>query len=375
VSGRESSIGRFFAFANDFHRLNHRMHNKLFIADGCMAVVGGRNLADEYFFRSKDANFLDMDVLIAGAVVPPLSELFDRYWNSEQVFPVQDIAASGLKAPALQEDFEDRTSAPTDPATLPPDQPDVYGEPPFSTELAHHRFHFIEAEAWATADLPSKASGNEALRFDATVTYRFLETLRKAHKEVLLFSPYFIPGDKGLARLKEARDHGIEVRIVTNALGTSDEPLVNLSYQRYREKMLTMGVQLYELSASRLTHDSDLKRALGSSRGRLHAKMAFVDRTLVLMGSMNMDPRSAYTNTEIGILVKSPELAQRILAAYKADNFSGIYQVRLKDDSTGIEWVGRDEKGEEVLHDEPDVSPWQRFKLWVLHLFVPEDLL
>jgi phosphatidylserine/phosphatidylglycerophosphate/cardiolipin synthase-like enzyme len=376
VSGRGWTLGRLAAFAGDFRRLNHRMHNKLFIADGAMAVAGGRNLADEYFFRSRDANFLDMDLLIAGNLVPRLSAFFDRYWNSEQVYPLHSIVASLESPQALRDDFEDRTAGPTDPATLPPEGTDLYGAPPFSSALAQRRHRFVIAEAGAHADAPEKARP-DASAADAgdTVTSHFMSFLRDAKQEVLMFSPYFIPGEEGLRRMNELRQRGVEVRVVTNAMGTSDEPLVNLSYERYRRRMLGMGVQLYEISSSRLTRDPTIRKALGSSRGRLHAKMGFIDRNLVLVGSMNMDPRSSHTNTEIGIGIRSPELARLILSVYRADSFNGVYQVQLKPDGSSIEWVGRDSDGEEVLLDEPDIGLWERFKLWLLYKFVPEDLL
>jgi phosphatidylserine/phosphatidylglycerophosphate/cardiolipin synthase-like enzyme len=376
VSGRSWALGRFIAFAGDFRRLNHRMHNKLFIADGAMAVAGGRNLADEYFFRSREANFLDMDLLIAGDLVSRLSAFFDRYWNSEQAYPLHSIVAPYQPRAELQDDFEDRTAGPTDPATLPPAGADYYGAPPFSAALGQRRFRFVIAEAGAHADSPDKARADAAVdeRSD-TVTSHFMGFLRDAKQEALLFSPYFIPGDTGLKRMNELRSRGVQVRVVTNAMGTSDEPLVNLGYERYRRQMLGMGVQLYEISSSRLTRDPTLKSVLGSSRGRLHAKMAFIDRCLVLVGSMNMDPRSAYTNTEIGIGIKSPDLAKLILDVYRADGFNGVYQVQLKPDGSGVQWVGRDDDGEEVLADEPDIGLWQRFKLWLMYKFVPEDLL
>jgi phosphatidylserine/phosphatidylglycerophosphate/cardiolipin synthase-like enzyme len=376
VSGRGFALGRFLSFAGDFRRLNHRMHNKLFIADATVAVAGGRNLADEYFLLGKEANFLDMDLLISGDLVHHLGELFDGYWNSEQVFPLTRIASSGLDAPARRQAFDLLTAGATAATAPSPTGPDAYGEPPFSAALAAGHQRWVVADAGAHADAPTKAQADDhSPGAKDTVTFRFITLLHEAQSELLLFSPYFIPGQQGLKHLREARDHGIQVRVVTNAMGSTDEPLVSVSYERYRNEMLAMGIQLYELSSTRLKHDPTLKRVLGSSRGRLHAKMAFIDRKTVLIGSMNMDLRSAYINTEIGIAVRSPELARLILEAYKADGFSGVYQVQLKPDGSGVQWVGHDEQGEEVLTDEPDVSLWQRFRLWLMFLFVPEDLL
>ncbi|MEW6704144.1 MAG: phospholipase D family protein [Pseudomonadota bacterium] len=376
VSGRDIHFGRFLNFVGDFRRLNHRMHNKLFIADGVMAVVGGRNLADEYFFRSKDANFLDLDLLVTGTAAPRLAQLFDRYWNSDLAYPLHAIASTGHTREELREAFEDQTSGPADPDTRAPEGTDAFGGLALSKALAERRHRFVAADAIAYADAPEKAHADPAhLKIEETVTYRFLGFLREARSEVVLFSPYFIPGERGIERLREARAQGITVRIVTNAMGTSDEPLVNLGYQRYRDRMLGMGVQLYEMSAARLTRDPSLKKVLGSTRGRLHAKMAFVDRQLVLVGSMNMDPRSAYTNTEIGVAIRSPALAELLFGALRLESFPGVYQVQLKPDGSGVQWVGRGDSDEEVLGDEPELGFWQRLKLRLMFLFVPEDLL
>jgi phosphatidylserine/phosphatidylglycerophosphate/cardiolipin synthase-like enzyme len=376
-AGRGSSLGRFVSFAGDFRRLNHRMHNKLFIADAAMGIVGGRNLADEYFLRSHAANFIDMDLLATGALMGQLNALFDRYWNSEQAFPLAALLGGGESPEALREGFDRRVAArPDDPSTL-PSGPDPYGEPPLSAQLAEGKLHLLVAEGQAHADAPAKAAvgAHAGTEVDDTVAARFVSLVRKTRGELIIFSPYFIPGRVGIERLREARSHGIEVRVVTNATATSDAPFVNYGYERYRDEMLGMGIKIYELSAARLVRDAQLRRAFGSSRGRLHAKMAFVDREVVLVGSMNLDPRSAFINTEIGVAVRSPQLARMILDAYHVDAFTGVYEVRLRDDGRGVQWIGHDEEGEEVLVEAPEMGAWQRLKLWLMSWFVPEDLL
>jgi len=377
VLGRESGSGRVLNLMGDFRRLNHRMHNKLFVADGALAIVGGRNLADEYFLRGKQANFLDMDVLIAGKLVGQIGSLFDRYWNSEQVYPIEALDPPTTPVSELRARFAERVE---DQALTPRIEPlsttDMIGEPPVNRALDLGRQRFVIADAQAVADLPSKArAAGEDVSFSETLTYHYLRTLNRAQTEVLILSPYFVPGRKGVERLREARDRGVEVRVVTNTMGASDEPLVNLGYHNYREELLEMGVQLFELSSARTDADESLKTVLKSSRGILHAKMAFVDRRIVLFGSMNVDLRSTYSNTEIGVGVESPELAKLILDAYRADTFPGVYQVQLKPDRSGVQWVARGGNGEEVLVDEPEIDLFQRFKLWFQFLFVPEDLL
>jgi cardiolipin synthase C len=376
-AGRDSSVGRFLSFVGDFRRLNHRMHNKLFIADAAVGIVGGRNLADEYFLRSHDANFIDMDLLATGALMAQLNALFDRYWNSEQAFPVEALLARTEPLEVLQQVFDRRVVAGRDdPSTLPAGT-DPYGERRVSAQLAEGRLHLLVAEGNAHADAPAKAAVGAPAGpgADDTVAARFVSLVRKTRGELIIFSPYFIPGRVGIERLREARSHGIEVLVVTNATATSDAPIVNYGYERYRDDMLGMGIKIYELSAARMARDAQLRRALGSSRGRLHAKMAFLDRETVLVGSMNLDPRSAFINTEIGVAVRSPELARMILDAYRVDSFAGVYEVHLRPDGRGVQWIGHDTDGEEILADAPEMGAWQRLQLWFMSLFVPEDLL
>ncbi|HWI12428.1 MAG TPA: phospholipase D family protein [Burkholderiaceae bacterium] len=376
-TARDSSLGRLLALGLDFKRLNHRMHNKLFIADGVMAVIGGRNLADEYFLRGAQANFIDFDVMLTGAVVPELGRWFDHYWNSTQVYPVRDIARAAGRAP-LDADARATFDAVTrdDPRPEVPIAPDWFGAPAFSTGLAQHSLQFLAAEAFAFADSPDKiVPVNLSVASAETLTHRFLEILGESHAEVVLFSPYFVPGKEALARIAALRDDGVAVRVVTNSLAVSDEPLVSIGLQGHQVEMLKMGVELYELSSNRLKLDRTFKGLLGTSTGRLHAKIGFLDRRLVLVGSMNLDPRSSSINTEIGVRIASPKLAEMVLAAVKLDSLAGVYQVKLARSGTGVRWVAADADSPEELDVDPDTSLWQRVRLMMLSLFVPESQL
>jgi cardiolipin synthase C len=378
VTARDSSLRRLLALASDLKRLNHRMHNKLFIADGAVALVGGRNLADEYFLRGKQGNFIDFDLLVTGAVLPQLNHWFDLYWNSTPVYPVADIVRASGPPPAAPEELRaafDRNTA----ADLPeaaPAVPDFFGAPAFSTGLAQRRSHWLAAEASAFADSPLKIEPeNYSIPVNDTLTHRFLQLLGGAHTEVLLFSPYFIPGAEALDRLKALRASGVGVRVVTNSLAASDEPLTSVGLERHQTTLLKMGVDLYELSSTRLKLDHTLRGLLGSSTGRLHAKMGFIDRTTVLVGSMNLDPRSEKINTEIGLKVHSAPLARMILGAYKVDELAGVYRVTLRPDGAGVRWTAVDADTSEELDVDPDTSLWQRLQLLLLSWFVPESQL
>ena len=207
------------------------------------------------------------------------------------------------------------------------------------------------------------------------MTHRSLLLLGEAHSEVLLLSPYFIPGTEVLDRIRALRDAGVSVRVVTNSLAASDEPLVSIGLERHQTRLLKMGVELYEMSSTRLKLDHTLRRLLGSSTGRLHAKLGFLDRKTVLVGSMNLDPRSEKINTEIGMVVRSPELASMVLGAFRVDALTGVYRVRLRPDGAGVRWTTADADTNEELDIDPDTRLWQRLRLMLLSWFIPESQL
>ena len=385
VSGRGSSLGRLWGLATDFGRLNHRMHNKLLIVDGVVAVAGGRNLTDEYFLRGTEGNFIDFDVLLVGPVVAQLGTWFDRYWNARDVIPIATVAAPSAGADALRRGFEDATAASA--AYAAPEGHDEYGLPSVGIELDAGRLSLLPARAGAHADVPEKRHDSERIRaLEGTeapaekpadsISERFYALLAAARSEVALSSPYFIPGAVGLAALRRLRERGVEVTVLTNATGSSDEPLVNVAYARYRNELLKMGVRLYELASTRLHEDSRLQRLFGDSVGRLHAKLALIDQELVLLGSMNLDPRSRHTNTELGLAVRSAELARRIRATYEAGAALGVYEVVLAPDGRSIEWIGRRADGTVERLDSPPGLGWlEKLRLMLLSPLVTEDLL
>jgi putative cardiolipin synthase len=371
-----AALTRFAVSVGDWSRVNHRMHNKLFIADGAAAVIGGRNIADEYFLRRASDNFIDLDAFVLGAVVDPMGWLFDRYWNSRPVYPLQSVAHTTL-SPAQQREWFERITGPEFTAA-PPALPafDILGYAPLRDELDAGRLELIWGEARAFADHPDKpfdgAVGGEL--HETSVTYNVFETMREATKEVLISSPYFVPGPRGMQLLRELRARGVKVTVLTNSLGATDEPVVHLGYSRYREEMLRIGVDLYELSNARVKRNRQVFH-FGESLGRLHAKLVVIDGRLSYIGSMNFDPRSATINTEFGAFVDSAELARELTRVINLDRLQSSYRLRLRADGRGLEWLGLDEEQEIVLLNEPDASAWLQFQLLLLSPFVPEELL
>ena len=348
---------------HQFARVNRRMHNKLFIADNSVAVTGGRNIADEYFMRSETANFIDMDLLSVGPVVRGLSDVFDRYWNSELAFPVEALVplrGSREQARARFHGWAGRGSA------LPKEG--VAAELSSQTTLA---LRFAPVSVFA--DEPSKASGK--LPVPATAMDSALLMMRSAQSEVLIVSPYFVPGEGGLRLMRAAIDSGIHISVMTNSLASTDEPLAYGGYARYRTPMLKLGVALSELSplpSRRFEMIGDTR----SSLGRLHAKVAVIDRRWLLVGSMNMDGRSSRTNTEASLVIDDVALASATLALMQQRWSDSHYRLRITAADDGIEWIEPDDDDGPVVHrTEPHIGWLSRLRLNVLSMFVAEEFL
>ena len=373
--GRTSIANKYAASLFDFGRLNHRMHNKLFIADGAIVVAGGRNVADEYFQRSMGANFVDMDAFIVGAVVPQFATIFDAYWNSPYVYPVQTIIDVGVDRTLLRERFDHLVDDGDQMVALVLPPIDVLGYGAISEDLDSGRLSLVWAPAVAFADPPAKvtARSDEAAR-DMSVAMNVMDRVIAASHEVVISSPYLIPGSTGVEAFGDLGKRNVKVTILTNSLAATDEPLVHTGYARYRVAMLNAGVDLYELSPVRIQRNRRLG-FLGSSTGRLHAKTAVIDRSLVFIGSMNLDPRSATKNTELGMIVDSPELAKEVLRVIHISKLQSAYRVRLRSDQRSLEWLTMDDEKEIVLTTEPDSTFFLRLQNVLFAPFIPEDQL
>jgi len=381
-AGRGSLLKRFTASLFDFSRVNRRMHNKLFIADGAMAVAGGRNIGNQYFTRTSGENFIDLDTFVTGALIPRLGVLFDQYWNSVYVRPVESVIASDLSREELQKRFDAATGPDTTPPPPKPAPNDLLGYSPMAEDLNAGKLGLIWALAEAYADSPERVIGKTAsyggvplLDVDS-VRYNVVEQMRRARSEVTIVSPYLIPGAAGLEVMKEIRGRNVKISVVTNSLAATDEPLVHTAYRRYRPEMLKLGADLYELSTTR-TRRSVRLGLFGTSVGRLHAKSAVIDQRILFVGSMNFDPRSETHNTEIGLFIRSAEMAQQALKLIDVLKQQGAYRLRFVEGSgqAHIEWISEDAGKTTVLNEEPDSGFWDRTMLELLAPLTPESLL
>jgi cardiolipin synthase C len=373
---REAGVGgRYAASIFDFGRLNHRMHNKMFIADGVMAVAGGRNIADEYFLRAADANFVDMDAFVMGAVVRSMSAIFDRYWNSEVVYPIESVGEPlGDKVSRAKAFNAMMASLPPSPPADPPET-DVLGYGPLAEELDAGQIGLQWGIARAFSDPPEKLLAmTPKVAFEMSVTNDVMMQVWRAKSDLVLTSPYMIPGETGMKSIRDLEKEKVKITIITNSLAATDEPLVHTGYSRYRTAMLKAGVDLYELSPTRTQHTKRLGM-FGSSLGRLHAKTAVIDKRIIFIGSMNLDPRSASTNTEFGMFIDSPALAKELLRVINISKLESAYRVRLDPKTAQLEWLTIEDDRETVLTAEPESTFWLRVHNMLLGWFVPEKLL
>jgi putative cardiolipin synthase len=375
VIGRDSATGRFINLLGDGRRLNHRMHNKMLVVDGAWAVVGGRNLSDEYFMRSTAGNFLDVDFLIAGAVVPELAGWFDRYWNHARVVEIERMSDDGLSADARRAAFDAFVA--TTPPHQPPTEADMLGVRPLGLALARGAPELRPAKAAAFADDPDKTFDPVAPRDQAQpdTTLAWIESrLAQPRSESILLSPYFLPDERMRRRLSAVARDGARIVVLTNGVASSDEPLVAFASHRHRDELLAAGVRLFEVRASASPRSPLSANAPSGGALRLHAKMGVFDRRLLGIGSINLDPRSHRINTELAILIDSPGLASdvaEILDGWMASD--EVHEVVRSPQGVSF----RVRNGTQVIEsdEEPGLDAYTRLRLLFFYLLVPDELL
>lgn len=362
-AGRLGTISRVLASITDMSRINHRMHNKMFVADNALAITGGRNLGDAYFVQSPDSNFLDIDIIVAGPAVRALSATFDRFWNDPMAYPVTALVDPSILS---------RAALPADGASKPTIVPAVIPDIEFARDLKQGRLKLVWARATVLADKPSKIqSGGEPTNAEA-IADDVDRIIRSARQELIVISPYFVPGVRGTALFKELRDRGVKVRVLTNSLATTDAPAVHIGYARYRPQLLAMGVELHELRPLLNARQAKLG-SFGSSHASLHAKVVVVDRESALVGSMNLDPRSAKLNSEMGVLMRSPEIAQQLARLFEEVS-KDSYQLSLTEGQR-VQWNTTPPNPGLLRQSEPEASAWLKFGLKLLSPFAPEEML
>lgn len=357
---------RTMEFLLGLERLNHRMHNKAFVADNAVAIVGGRNIGDGYFGVDAAANFRDLDMAAIGPVVSEISHSFDRYWNSRYAVPiaaiVEDLPAEEefqVQKQRLYHHVQGLTDYP-----YPVDTDDAAVE----ARLTASRENLVWASAKAWYDEPEKLETG-----DEDVADHLIRLGREKDHEVMIEAAYVIPGAAGVERVRRNQERGIRQRLLTNSLATNDVAAAHAGYAKYRADLVRNGLELYELQPGAQSIKRNWSALAGRSRASLHTKVFVVDREIVGIGSFNLDPRSIALNTEIVVLVESRELAAQVLA-YMEDGIrsENAYRVLLETDpDTGVErlaWV-TEVDGREVRHySDPETGRWRRFTSWFMGL-------
>jgi len=356
--GRFAMWTRFIASASDISRINHRMHNKLFIADNALAITGGRNIGDQYFTRDPHSNFIDLDVVAAGAIVPQLSASFDAFWNSKYAYPIASVAAP-VQAERVPKALEERA---------------VAGQ---ASWLAHDLdagdLRLMWVPATVLADRPGKIAADVAPNEEVTMAHNIATLMTSAKREVIVISPYFVPGPEGVALMRELVGRGVHIRVLTNSLASTDSPLVHNGYSHYRVALLDLGVELSEVRP-KLGQKRPRFHPFRSSNASLHAKALVIDQKIVFIGSMNMDARSARTNSELGLVIRSTEIARQVTSLLDDISADGSYRLGLDQDGR-IVWSSGEPGLEKTWHTDPETTRMQRFFLKVLAPFAPEELL
>ena len=414
AGSRNSVVTRVLGGLPRFKRMQQRMHNKLFLADNAVGITGGRNLGDAYFGLGDNSNFADLDVLAFGPIVKAMGASFDQYWNDELAYPVERLVSLGELRNALAlEVHASELQAATDNSV--PVTRDVGEEvqqavqqmrakadqlPP-AMDLRSVPLHWVPAQL--IADQPSKISG-ESGEDQETVVDGMVNLMNEAQREVLLVTPYFVPGEKIMARFAALRQRGVRVRVLTNSLASNDAIAAHAGYARYRKDLLRLGVELHELravmpgaqgqvrsgalmsgSGSGTRHadraqvtavgaTADLPAPDGSpKRLSLHAKFVVIDERLMLIGSMNLDLRSKLQNTEIGLLLASRALSDELSDAVDTALMHASYRVELQGER--LYWRAPAGADYPDSTHEPDASVGLRFTAGLIAPIAPEELL
>src|ERR1700722_20263783 len=357
--GRFATWTRFVASATDIRRINHRMHNKLFVADNALAITGGRNIGDQYFTRDQYNNFIDLDVVAAGAIVPELSASFDAFWNSKYAYPIASVAAPVSAEPA---------------STPLPEAESAGNSSWLGPELDAGRVHLIWVPATVLADRPAKIASDASSSEEVTFADDFATLMRSATQELIIISPYFVPGDDGVALFAKLIGEGVHIRILTNSLASTDSPLVHNGYARYRVALLKLGIELSEVRP-KLGQKRARFHPFRSSTASLHAKALVIDQKTVFIGSMNMDARSAHINSELGLVIRSADIGRQVTSLLDDISADGSYKLQLVDHSNQIQWSSGEPGAEKTWYSDPETTRLQRFALKMLAPFAPEELL
>ena len=355
---------RALGYASDFARLNRRMHNKSFTADNQASMVGGRNIADEYFGAAGELGFADLDVMAVGPIVAEISRSFDLYWNSASAYPAAAFVGTG--GAAADAALKARLTA------VAADAHAVrYVEAVRASAFVDRMLSGRIDLDWTTGQLlyddPAKTlDGSE--RNDLLLLPVLKSRMGDPQRSLDIVSPYFVPGPEGTEVLAALATGGVRVRVLTNSLASSDESVVHAGYMKRRHDLLRAGVELYEMKPGAAEGSLRVRGRIGPAKvSGLHAKVFAVDGERVFLGSFNMDMRSVRLNTEMGIVIDNPAFARELGQVFDEGVYEGIYQVVLAPDGQNLRWLERGAAGALKVYDvEPETTVWKRLQVGFL---------
>ncbi|TNF91912.1 MAG: phospholipase D family protein [Gammaproteobacteria bacterium] len=325
---RGSLVQQGLEFLGYFERLNQRMHNKLTVVDGQVGITGGRNIGNAYFGLSNKYNFRDLEVIVTGPVVSELEDSFDLYWNDDWTMSAEAFADASTAPDLFAKILHKRQQAITDSEMMHTAGLSDYAADP--KYLIHFIDNAAKGPAWVAYDDPPSAfledSGvrkvDQLEDMDADIS-----------RELIIVSPYFIPSEVFLGKLRDLTARGVRVVVLTNSLASTNHTMVNSGYSPWRKKLLEAGVELFEYRSDAANTSEILMPGVESKFISLHTKTFVIDRENVYIGSLNMDPRSFHLNTEMGLLINAPALAEQIAEQVEKDmNPDNAWRVSLEED-------------------------------------------
>jgi putative cardiolipin synthase len=340
--------------------LNRRMHNKAWIADGRVAIVGGRNIGNEYFDAAEQVNFEDADLLLVGEAVGQASAIFDQFWNSRAVIPISALHAR--RGRRMLPEVRRYLDALAERADNSPWLRHLARAGILSTRLADPALLTWSADVRVESDPPEKAVPvRDKHEHDRWLVRSIVDLLAGTRDEAFLTSPYFVPGEDMAGRLAAQSRDGVDLRVLTNSLAATDVALVHAGYSRYRTRLLEGGVRIHEL---RPQHRVRLG-LFGSRRASLHTKALVVDGRRGFVGSFNLDPRSVQLNTEMGVLFADVALAGRLRELFlRFTSAEASYRLELVDGD--LRWVEGSKEGGRSWSRDPEAGFWRRFLVAVM---------
>jgi putative cardiolipin synthase len=372
-------LRRHSEFLFNASRLDYRMHNKLLVVDNAVALVGGRNIGNQYFQMDPESQFADDDVFAAGPIAGQLSATFDEYWNSQFAIPAEALGRKKRTAAALavhREQASERHGQQLQPlkgSGVDYVKRIATGEP--YAGMISGQLPLVWAHAQVVCDSPDKKHVENGSLAGRLMTRPVGDAASAVQSELLIVTPFYIPADEEVQLLKDLRQRQVRVRILTNSLESAPELVAQSGYMHYRVPLLEDGVELYEI-----------RSLLGNTRGSgqtarlsrygnysLHAKLFVFDRQRLFIGSMNFDQRSKRLNTEVGLIIESPELARQTAVRFEAmAQPENSYALELRPGSAGssphLVWhTQEDGKAVEYVR-EPARSAWERTKVKLLSL-------